>query len=81
MSLSFRSLAQASMVAEDICVLPVPGGLLTRTNLCSPVMVIACRWTSFSPALWLAEFKSPPREVLRTCRVSPSTLVHVRQKR
>ena len=50
--------AQASMTAEDICVLPVPGGPLTNTSLCLPVMVMACRCPAFKLALRLAVSKS-----------------------
>ena len=58
MSLLVAFRAHASMAADDICVLPVPGGLLTRTNLCLPVTVIACRCMSFKPALRHADSKS-----------------------
>ena len=46
--------AQASMTAADIFVLPVPGGPLTSTSLCQPVMIMACRCPSFKLALRLA---------------------------
>ena len=56
---SFETLcAHASMTADDICVLPVPGGPRTSTSLCLPVMVMACWWPLFKLALQLALSKS-----------------------
>ena len=50
--------AHASMTADDICVLPVPGGPRTSTSLCLPMMIMACCWPLFKLVLRLAISKS-----------------------